>query len=160
MRRAIVVIATSVARRDPARTRSLRQSGPNRRGAVAAWEALLKLQTVASIMHTTAHPDDEQGELLALLSRGRGVRTALLTLTRGEAGDNALGPELFDALGLLRTDELAIARRGTTGSTSNTLLVPPIMASQNEPTRPLRSGTGVRSSATWCARFVRADRSS
>jgi len=83
----------------------------NNRGAVAAWEALLKLQTVASIMHTTAHPDDEQGELLALLSRGRGVRTALLTLTRGEAGDNALGPELFDALGLLRTDELALAGR-------------------------------------------------
>ncbi len=83
----------------------------NSRGAVAAWEALLKLQTVASIMHTTAHPDDEQGELLALLGRGRGVRTALLTLTRGEAGDNAIGPELFDALGLLRTDELSIAGR-------------------------------------------------
>jgi LmbE family N-acetylglucosaminyl deacetylase len=79
------------------------------RGAVAAWEKILKLQTVASIMQTTAHPDDEQGELLAFLGRGKGVRTALLTLTRGEAGDNAIGPELFDALGLIRTDELALA---------------------------------------------------
>lgn len=81
----------------------------NERGAVAAWEKILKLQTVASIMQTTAHPDDEQGELLAFLGRGKGVRTALLTLTRGEAGDNAIGPELFDALGLIRTDELASA---------------------------------------------------
>src|SRR4029450_4797008 len=62
-----------------------------------------------SIMQTTAHPDDEQGELLAILGRREGVRTALLTLTRGEAGDNAIGPELFDALGLVRTDELASA---------------------------------------------------
>jgi LmbE family N-acetylglucosaminyl deacetylase len=80
-------------------------------GAIDAWQKVLKLQTVASIMQTTAHPDDEQGELLALLGRGKGVRTALLTLTRGEAGDNAIGPELFDALGLLRTDELASAAR-------------------------------------------------
>jgi LmbE family N-acetylglucosaminyl deacetylase len=78
-------------------------------GAIDAWQKVLKLQTVASIMQTTAHPDDEQGELLALLGRREGVRTALLTLTRGEAGDNAIGPELFDALGLVRTDELASA---------------------------------------------------
>jgi LmbE family N-acetylglucosaminyl deacetylase len=78
-------------------------------GAAGAWQKILKLQTVASIMHTTAHPDDEQGELLAALGRGRGVRTAMLTLNRGEAGDNAIGPELFDALGLIRTDELAQA---------------------------------------------------
>ncbi len=78
-------------------------------GAAGAWQKILKLQTVASIMHTTAHPDDEQGGLLAALGRGRGVRTAMLTLNRGEAGDNAIGPELFDALGLIRTDELARA---------------------------------------------------
>ena len=57
-------------------------------------------------MHTTAHPDDEHGGLLALLSRGQGARVSLLTLTRGEAGDNAIGPELFDPLGLIRTEEL------------------------------------------------------
>ena len=57
-------------------------------------------------MHTTAHPDDEHGGLLAWLSRGQGARVSLLTLNRGEAGDNAIGSELFDPLGLIRTEEL------------------------------------------------------
>ncbi len=81
------------------------------RGAAGAWQALLKLSTTASLLHTTAHPDDEHGGMLALMSRGRGVRTSLLTLNRGEAGDNAIGAELFDALGLIRTEELRVAGR-------------------------------------------------
>src|SRR5215467_4335755 len=76
------------------------------KGAVGTWQTLLKLQTTASVMHTTAHPDDEHGGVLAQLSRGQGARVSLLTLTRGEAGDNAIGSELFDALGLIRTEEL------------------------------------------------------
>ena len=76
------------------------------KGAAGTWQRLLKLRTTASVMHTTAHPDDEQGGVLAQLSRGQGARVSLLTLTRGEAGDNAIGPELFDALGLIRTEEL------------------------------------------------------
>jgi len=75
-------------------------------GAAGTWQRLLKLQTTASVMHTTAHPDDELGGMLAHMSRGRGARVSLLTLTRGEAGDNAIGPELFDAVGLIRTEEL------------------------------------------------------
>ena len=112
MRRAIVVIATGLSiGASPLARVPFGNPAPLDGGAVAAWQMVLKLQTVASIMHTTAHPDDEQGELLALLGRGHGVRTALLTLTRGEAGDNAIGPELFDALGLIRTDELVEAAR-------------------------------------------------
>jgi LmbE family N-acetylglucosaminyl deacetylase len=80
-------------------------------GAAGAWQKLLKLQTTASVMHTTAHPDDEHGGMLAMLSRGQGTRVSLLTLTRGESGDNAIGSELFDAVGLLRTEELLIADR-------------------------------------------------
>src|SRR5262252_2980009 len=76
------------------------------KGAAGTWQRLLKLQTTASVMHTTAHPDDEHGGMLAQLSRGRGARVSLLTLTRGESGDNAIGPELFDAVGLIRTEEL------------------------------------------------------
>jgi LmbE family N-acetylglucosaminyl deacetylase len=79
---------------------------PQDRGAVGTWQKLLKLRTIGSVMHTTAHPDDEHGGLLAMLSRGDGARVSLLTLNRGEAGDNAIGPELFDALGLIRTEEL------------------------------------------------------
>ena len=80
-------------------------------GAAGAWQKLLKLRTTASAMHTTAHPDDEHGGVLAMLSRGQGARVSMLTLTRGESGDNAIGSELFDALGLMRTEELLIADR-------------------------------------------------
>ena len=80
-------------------------------GAAAAWRALIRLRTTASVVHTTAHPDDEDGALLAWLSRNQGVRTGLLTLNRGEGGANAIGPELYDALGIVRTEELLAAGR-------------------------------------------------
>src|SRR5262245_49646464 len=80
-------------------------------GAAGAWRELLRLRTTASVLHTTAHPDDEDGALLVWLSRNQGVRTGLLTLNRGEGGANAIGPELYDALGILRTEELLQADR-------------------------------------------------
>jgi len=78
-------------------------------GAAGAWQKIQKLKTTASVLHGTAHPDDEHGGVLAKLSRGDGARVILLTLTRGESGDNAIGPQLFEALGLIRTDELLTA---------------------------------------------------
>ncbi|MCG6923837.1 MAG: PIG-L family deacetylase, partial [Acidobacteria bacterium] len=82
---------------------------PVDRGASGTWQKLLKLRTTASVLHTTAHPDDEHGGVLTRLSRGEGARVALVSLTRGESGDNAIGSELFDALGLVRTEELLLA---------------------------------------------------
>jgi LmbE family N-acetylglucosaminyl deacetylase len=84
---------------------------PADRGAVGTWQKIRKLQTTASALHTTAHPDDEHGGVLAWLSRGVGARIGLLTLNRGESGDNAIGRELFDGLGLIRTEELLLADR-------------------------------------------------
>ena len=81
------------------------------KGSTGLLQRMLKLRTTASMLHTTAHPDDEHAGLLTYLSRGMGVRTALLTLNRGEAGANAIGPELFDALGLIRTEELRLSDR-------------------------------------------------
>lgn len=81
------------------------------RGSTGLWQRLLKLTTTASILHTTAHPDDEHAGVLTLLGRGQGVRTGLLSLNRGEGGANALGAELFDALGLVRTEELLLSGR-------------------------------------------------
>ncbi len=79
--------------------------------ASQVWRALQRLQTTATVLHTVAHPDDENGALLTWLSRGRGVRTGLYSTTRGEGGANLIGPELFDALGIVRTEEhLAAAR--------------------------------------------------
>lgn len=80
-------------------------------GAAALRRSLLELSTTASLLQVTAHPDDEDGGLLTLLARGRGVRVGLVTLTRGEGGQNKIGPELFDALGVTRTEELLASDR-------------------------------------------------
>lgn len=80
-------------------------------GVVGLRQKLAELQTAASLLQTTAHPDDEHGGMLARLARGEGVRVSLLSLTRGEAGANAIGPELFDALGWIRAEELTLAGR-------------------------------------------------
>jgi LmbE family N-acetylglucosaminyl deacetylase len=69
-------------------------------------QSLRRLSTTASLMMIVAHPDDEDGALLTYLSRGLGVRCTLLTLTRGEGGQNAMSAETYDALGLIRTNEL------------------------------------------------------
>ena len=58
-----------------------------------------------------AHPDDEDTELLTILVRGMGAEAAYLSLNRGEGGQNLIGPELGEALGLIRTEELLAARR-------------------------------------------------
>src|SRR5256885_17261952 len=79
--------------------------------AAAAYQSLLRLRTTATVLHTTAHPDDEDGALITWLARGQGVRTGLFTLNRGEGGANLIGPELFDALALIRTEELLAADR-------------------------------------------------
>ncbi len=72
---------------------------------------LRRLHTTARLMHTTAHPDDEDGGMLTLESRGRGVTALQLTLNRGEGGQNKVGSNLFDELGILRTLELLGADR-------------------------------------------------
>ena len=72
---------------------------------------LVRLQTTARLMQTTAHPDDEDGGMLTLESRGHGVTTLLMTLTRGEGGQNKVGSNLFDVLGVLRTLELTASDR-------------------------------------------------
>src|SRR5262245_35910930 len=87
------------------------QEPAENKGAAAAWRALLRLRTTATARHITAHPDDEDGAMLTWLSRAAGVRTGLLTLNRGEGGANLVGPELYDALGILRTEELLAAGR-------------------------------------------------
>jgi len=74
-------------------------------------EMLLRLHTTARLMQTVAHPDDEDGGLLTLESRGKGAEVLLLTLNRGEGGQNKIGSNLFDVLGVLRTLELTQSDR-------------------------------------------------
>jgi LmbE family N-acetylglucosaminyl deacetylase len=81
------------------------------RGTPAVELALRKLDTVGTFMMTTAHPDDENNAMLAYYGLGQGMRTTLVTATRGEGGQNEIGPELFEALAVLRTEELLAAHR-------------------------------------------------
>ena len=75
------------------------------RSAAEVWQSLKCLNTMETELHTTAHPDDKDGALLTWLSQGQGIRTGLFSLTRGEGRANLIGPELFEALGILRTEE-------------------------------------------------------
>ena len=84
---------------------------PYDQGSTGLGLSLRRLPTTARVLYVTAHPDDEHNGVLVRLSRGLGVRTALLTVTRGDGGQNAIGPELFEALGVLRTEELAAIHR-------------------------------------------------
>jgi len=70
---------------------------------------LRRLGTTARLMQTVAHPDDEDGGMLTLESRGRGASVLLMTLNRGEGGQNKVGSNLSDVLGVLRTEELLAA---------------------------------------------------
>src|SRR6185437_13533522 len=81
------------------------------RGASGLSRYLAAIRTRASILMVTAHPDDEDGGMLAYETRGLGARGALLTLNRGEGGQNAMSGDLYDALGLVRTQELMTSDR-------------------------------------------------
>ncbi len=72
---------------------------------------LRKLASIGTFMETDAHPDDEDNGLLAMLGHGQGMRTVLVTATRGDGGQNEIGPELFQSLGVLRTEELLAVHR-------------------------------------------------
>ena len=80
-------------------------------GRVALGLALRQLNSTGAFLSIVAHPDDENNALLARLSRGEGHRAVLLSATRGDGGQNEIGAELFDALAVLRTEELHAAHR-------------------------------------------------
>ena len=87
------------------------QLSPSGTGGVAALaSALRQLGSNKRVLMIGAHPDDEDTQLLVLLSRGMGAQAAYLSLTRGEGGQNLIGPELGPELGIIRTEELLAAR--------------------------------------------------
>jgi LmbE family N-acetylglucosaminyl deacetylase len=82
---------------------------PQDQGVLGLRDQLRRLSTTAHLMQTVAHPDDEDGGMLTLESRGRGDSVLLMTLNRGEGGQNKVGSNLSDVLGVLRTLELLAA---------------------------------------------------
>ncbi len=86
------------------------QVGPQGSSVVAVGLTLRQLDGVKRVLMIGAHPDDEDSGLLAALARGMGAETAYLSLTRGDGGQNIIGPELGEGLGIIRTGELEAAR--------------------------------------------------
>ena len=84
-------------------------------GAAETKQALDRLTVLGSVLMVAAHPDDENNALLVYLGRGKKYRTAYLSLTRGEGGQNLIGSEQGDEIGLIRTQELMGARRWDAG---------------------------------------------
>jgi len=91
---------------------ALGQYTPAGTGGVAALaDALRQLGATKRILMIGAHPDDEYSDLVALFARGMGAQVAYLSLSRGEGGQNLIGPELGPELGVIRSEELLAARR-------------------------------------------------
>jgi len=79
--------------------------------ASALLEDMRSFREMGTVLFIAAHPDDENTQLIAYLARGRSYRTAYLSVTRGDGGQNVIGPEFFEELGVIRTQELMAARR-------------------------------------------------
>src|ERR1051325_1556377 len=77
----------------------------------AILQDLRSFDTTGTVLYVAAHPDDENTQLITYLARGRHYRTAYLSVTRGDGGQNVLGPEFDAELGVIRTQELLAARR-------------------------------------------------
>src|SRR3954447_1331514 len=105
-RRPLLCIITLALATTSALAQQSLQPLPMDTGRSGVEQMLTKLRTTARLMYITAHPDDEDGGLLALESRGHGVTVELFTLTRGDGGQNKTGSSFSDELGVLRTLEL------------------------------------------------------
>jgi LmbE family N-acetylglucosaminyl deacetylase len=106
---ASIVLVVAAPQRVAAQFPPAPGTGP---GLAETIEAIDSARVTTRILYVTAHPDDESGAVLTYLARGLHADVALLSLTRGEGGQNDLGPEQAPQLGLIRTQELLAATRG------------------------------------------------
>ncbi len=83
---------------------------PNKPNASEIHEAIKKLNFLGSVLYVAAHPDDENTRFISYMSNHQKARTAYLSMTRGDGGQNLIGPEIRELLGVIRTQELLAAR--------------------------------------------------
>ncbi len=95
---------------------SLHAQQPKKPNASEIFESIKKLNFLGSVLYVAAHPDDENTRLISYLANNVHARTAYLSLTRGDGGQNLIGPEIRELLGVIRTQELLAARRIDGGS--------------------------------------------
>ena len=89
---------------------SLQAQQPKKLNSSEIYEAIQKLNVLGSVLYIAAHPDDENTRLISYMSNEVKARTAYLSLTRGDGGQNLIGPEIRELLGVIRTQELLAAR--------------------------------------------------
>ncbi|MEP5253743.1 MAG: PIG-L family deacetylase [Winogradskyella arenosi] len=92
-------------------TAILHAQQPQKLNSSEIYEAVQKLNVLGSVLYIAAHPDDENTRLISYMSNHEKARTAYLSLTRGDGGQNLIGPEIRELLGVIRTQELLAARR-------------------------------------------------
>jgi LmbE family N-acetylglucosaminyl deacetylase len=119
--------------------------------------AINKLSVLGSVLYIGAHPDDENTALLAYLAKGRLVRTAYLSMTRGEGGQNLIGPELDDELGVIRTQELLAARRVDGAEQFFTRAIDFGYSKTSEETMRMWGDKKILSDVVWIIRIFRPD---
>ena len=90
---------------------SLPAQQPKKYNSSEIYQAVQKLNVLGSVLYIAAHPDDENTRLISYMSNHVKARTAYLSLTRGDGGQNLIGPEIRELLGVIRTQELLAARR-------------------------------------------------
>jgi hypothetical protein len=84
---------------------------PTKPNSTEIYEQIQKLNFLGKVLYVAAHPDDENTRLITYLSNHYHANTAYLSLTRGDGGQNLIGPELKEKLGAIRTQELLAARK-------------------------------------------------
>ncbi|MEO1435355.1 MAG: PIG-L family deacetylase, partial [Bacteroidota bacterium] len=84
---------------------------PEKPNSAAIYESIKKLNVLGTALYVAAHPDDENTRMIAFLANEKHINTTYLSLTRGDGGQNLIGPEIRELLGVIRTQELLAARR-------------------------------------------------
>ncbi len=119
--------------------------------------ALQKLNVLGSVLHIEAHPDDENTSALAFFSIGRKYRTAYLSLTRGDGGQNLIGPEKGAEIGIIRTQELLAARRNDSAEQYFTRAIDFGYSKTAEETLSLWGKDNILADIVWIIRNFRPD---
>ena len=119
--------------------------------------ALEKLNVLGRVLYIAAHPDDENTNLMALWANGSLYETAYLSITRGDGGQNLIGPELRERLGIIRTEELLAARRIDHGKQFFSRAIDFGFSKTAEETMRLWDHDKILSDVVWVVRKLRPD---
>src|SRR6476620_11131102 len=92
-------------------SKNIQAQQPQKPNAAEIYSQIQKLNFLGSVLYFAAHPDDENTRLISYFANNQKARTAYLSLTRGDGGQNLIGPELRELLGTIRTQELIEARK-------------------------------------------------